>query len=149
MTLIELYKGKFTSNVSRHSEEGIFFSSKAVDEFALWPEAKLYKCGYGKGINVVEHRLLAHASHIEKIGTLAMMTLENDTTRKLSEVFNMYTSVEEGFVRTRIPVKEACLSGEPVARSQARRICWQQKFCSKFHNITKIILNKTAFVVYN
>lgn len=33
----------------------------------------------------------------------------------------MYTSIEEGFMRTRIPVKEACLTGEPVARSQARR----------------------------
>lgn len=35
----------------------------------------------------------------------------------------MYADVEEGFIRTRIPVKEACISGEPVARSQARRIC--------------------------
>ena len=26
-------------------------------------------------------------------------------------------------MRTRIPVKEACITGEPVARSQARRIC--------------------------
>lgn len=35
----------------------------------------------------------------------------------------MYTDIEEGFIRTSIPVKEACLTGEPVARSQARRIC--------------------------
>ena len=72
---------------------------------------------------MIEHRLLACASRIKKIGTLVMMTLENETPRKLSEVFNMYTSVEEGFMRTRIPVKEAYLTGEPVARSQARRIC--------------------------
>lgn len=121
--LIELYKGKFTSDASRHSGEGIFFSSKAVDEFAIWSGAKIYKCGYGKNIDVTEHRLLAYVSRIEKIGTVVMMTLENETPRRLSEVFNMYTSVEEGFVRTRIPVKEACLTGEPVARSQARRIC--------------------------
>lgn len=72
---------------------------------------------------MIEHRLLSYASRIKKIGTLVMMTLENETSKKLSEVFNMYTSVEEGFIRTRIPVKEACLTGEPVARSQARRIC--------------------------
>ena len=121
--LIELYKGKITCDASRHSGEGIFFSSKAVDEFAIWSGAKIYKCGYGKNIDVIEHRLLAYASRIKKIGTLVMMTLENETPRRLSEVFNMYTSVEEGFMRTRIPVKEACLTGEPVARSQARRIC--------------------------
>lgn len=121
--LVELYKGKFTSDASRHSGEGIFFSSKATDEFAIWSGAKIYKCGYGKNIDIIEHRLLSYASRIEKIGTLVMMTLENKTTRRLSEVFNMYTSVEEGFMRTRIPVKEACLTGEPVARSQARRIC--------------------------
>lgn len=35
----------------------------------------------------------------------------------------MYTDIDEGFVKTKIPVKEACINGEPVARSQARRIC--------------------------
>ena len=45
--------------------------------------------------------------------------LENETSRKLAEVFDMYADVDEGFIRTKIPVKEACISGEPVARSQA------------------------------
>ena len=35
----------------------------------------------------------------------------------------MYTDIENGFIKTYIPVKEACITGEPVARSQARRIC--------------------------
>ena len=35
----------------------------------------------------------------------------------------MYTDIENGFIKTHIPVKEACISGEPGARSQARRIC--------------------------
>lgn len=121
--LIELYKGKITSDASRHSGEGIFFSSKAVDGFALWSNAKVYKCGYGKNTEVTESRLLAYTSRLSEIGTMVVMVLENETPRKLSEVFDMYTSIEEGFVRTKIPVKEACLAGEPVARSQARRIC--------------------------
>lgn len=29
----------------------------------------------------------------------------------------MYTDIDEGFIKTQIPVKEACISGEPVARS--------------------------------
>ena len=35
----------------------------------------------------------------------------------------MYTDVEQGFIKTNIPIKAACINGEPVARSQARRIC--------------------------
>ena len=52
-----------------------------------------------------------------------MMQLENATDRDLSEVFSLYANMEEGFYKTYIPVKEACITGEPVARSQARRIC--------------------------
>jgi len=121
--LVELYKGKITSNASGHSGEGIFFSSRAVDEFALWSGAKVYKCCRSREHTVVENHLLSYVSRMGHIGTLVMMTLENGTSRKLSEVFDMYADVDEGFVRTRVPVREACISGEPVARSQARRIC--------------------------
>lgn len=51
------------------------------------------------------------------------MELENETRRNITEVFDMYANVEDGFFRTRIPVLEACVTGEPMARSQARRIC--------------------------
>ena len=121
--LVELYKGKITSDASAHSGEGIFFSSKAVDAFAIWSGAKVYKCRGGEMQAVIENHLLSYASRIEGIGTMVMMALENETSRKLAEVFDMYADVDEGFIRTMIPVKEACISGEPVARSQARRIC--------------------------
>ncbi len=59
----------------------------------------------------------------KKLGTLVFMQLENETRRDITEVFDMYANVEDGFFRTRIPVLEACVTGEPMARSQARRIC--------------------------
>lgn len=121
--MVELYKGRITSDIQNHSGEGIFFSSRTVDEFAIWSDAKIYKCGYNKNIEIIKDRLLAYASRIKNIGTMVMMTLENNTQRKLREVFDMYTTLEEGFIRTSIPIKDACLTGEPVARSQARRIC--------------------------
>ncbi|MDE7246969.1 MAG: DUF4325 domain-containing protein [Lachnospiraceae bacterium] len=133
--LVELYKGKITCDASRHSGEGIFFSSKAVDTFAIWSGSKVYKCCGGREHEVVENRLLAYASRMENIGSLVMMTLENETTRKLAEVFDMYADEDEGFIRTMIPVKEACISGEPVARSQARRIC------NRLEEFREIILN--------
>jgi len=121
--LVELFKGKITSDASRHSGEGIFFSSKAVDTFVIWSGAKVFRSGAAGVSQIQENRLLAYVSALKELGTVVMMTLENETQRELAEVFDMYADLEEGFIRTRIPVKEACISGEPVARSQARRIC--------------------------
>lgn len=121
--LIELYKGKITSKEENHSGEGIFFSSKMVDEFCLWSDSYIYKAGHGKAPQTIQSHLSAYKTRIDRIGTLVLMRLENETERNISEVFGMYTDAEEGFVKTMIPVKEACISGEPVARSQARRIC--------------------------
>lgn len=121
--LIELYKGKMTSNASCHSGEGIFFSSKMVDEYVLWSDSRMYIGGNGKEPKSVESHFLSYASRISRKGTVVSMSLENATQRKITEVFDMYTDVDAGFVKTRIPIKEACINGEPVARSQARRIC--------------------------
>lgn len=51
------------------------------------------------------------------------MQIENETKRDASEIFSTYADVDEGFIDTRIPVFEACLDRDPVARSQARRMC--------------------------
>lgn len=53
---------------------------------------------------------------------MAVMKLENDTKRTSREVFDAFAPLEEGFVKTLIPMKEMCPLGDPVARSQARRI---------------------------
>lgn len=50
------------------------------------------------------------------------MRLENDTIRTTKEIFDIFAPIEEGFIKTLIPVKEMCPFGNPVARSQARRI---------------------------
>lgn len=121
--VVELYKGKITSNEACLSGEGIFFSSKMVDQFVIWSDARLYIGGNNKNFEVIQSHLLAYASRIKKIGTMVFMSLENETERKIGEVFNMFTDIEEGLIKTYIPVKEACINGEPVARSQARRIC--------------------------
>lgn len=121
--VIELYKGKITSKEENHSGEGIFFSSKMMDDFYLWSDAQIFKAGYGKRLNTVQSHLLAYTSRMNRIGTMVLMSLENETERNIVEVFDMYTDIDEGFIKTRIPIKEACISGEPVARSQARRIC--------------------------
>ena len=121
--LVELYKGKITCDSRNHSGEGIFFSSKMMDSFVLWSDSLILKWGCRDEPEVVRSHLLAYAARIWKESTMVMMTLENETEREAGQVFDTYADVDEGFMRTRIPVKEACITGEPVARSQARRIC--------------------------
>ena len=121
--LVELCKGKITCDSRNHSGEGIFFSSKMMDSFVLWSDSLILKWGCQDEIEVVQSHLAAYASKIWKEKTMVMMTLENETEREAGKVFDAYADREEGFIRTEIPVTEACITGEPVARSQARRIC--------------------------
>lgn len=123
--ILELYKGKFTSDSSCHSGEGIFFSSKMMREFVIWSDSSVYAYGYGDRERLVESHLIAYYTRFLKIGTMVVMKLENQTERKPKEVFDMYATVDEGFVHTIIPIKEVCQYGEPVARSQARRILYR------------------------
>ena len=56
---------------------------------------------------------------------MPVMKLENQATRKPKGVFDMYAPIEEGFIKTYIPLKEVCPYGEPIARSQARRVVYR------------------------
>ncbi|MEE1315199.1 MAG: DUF4325 domain-containing protein [Faecalimonas sp.] len=120
--IAELYKGKLTTKRENHSGEGIFFTSKVLYEFAIWSEGAALKQGYYEQGQLIESHLLAYYNKLNQIGTMVVMRLENDTTRTIKEVFDMYAPIEKGFVKTRIPLAEVCLYAQPVARSQARRL---------------------------
>ena len=121
--VIELYKGKFTSCPERHTGEGIFFSMKMMDRFAIISDGNILRSGYANSPSFELSHLLDYAMKLTKTGTVVVMKLENDTERESREVFNLYADDDEGIVKTRIPVFEACLDRDPVARSQARRLC--------------------------
>lgn len=123
--LVELYKGKLTTNSENHSGEGIFFTSKILNEFAIWSENAIFSQGCYDRSQFVQSHLVAYHNRLNGIGTMVVMKLENQTTRKLKEVFDMFAPIDEGFVKTRIPIKEVCPYGEPIARSQARRILYR------------------------
>ena len=123
--LLELYKGKLTTCPERHSGEGVFFTSKVLNEFAIWSDDVIYSQGcYDKG-NFVQSHLLAYHNRLKGIGTMVVMKLENYTTRMIKEVFDMFAPIEAGFIKTRIPIAEVCPYAEPIARSQARRILYR------------------------
>ena len=110
--MLELYKGKLTTNPSCHSGEGIFFSSKMLTEFAILSDNTIFSFRSDE----------KYYTKLKKVGTMVVMRLENDTITTSKDVFDSFAPLEEGFIKTLIPMREVCPLGNPVARSQARRV---------------------------
>ncbi len=114
--ICELFKGKLTTDEKNHSGEGIFFTSKIMDEFLILSEGKIFsndKYAQSFSADIPNNKLK---------GTLVMMSLSNFTHKKIHEVFDTYSNVEGGFKKTIIPLKNI-FDTSPVSRSQARRVC--------------------------
>lgn len=134
-SVVELYKGKFTSCPERHSGEGIFFSTKLLDQISIISDGMIFKSGYNGDLDIINSHLLSYAMKFTDKGTVVVMQLENNCKRNIKEVFDFYADVDEGFIKTKIPVFEACLDRNPLSRSQARRIC------SRLNNFKEVILD--------
>lgn len=116
--LLELTKGKLTTDPSRHTGEGIFFTSRVFDHYSILSGNFLF-CHFSPGRDwLVEDR-----EHNE--GTYVTMRISRTSSRTLQEVFDYYTAVPDdfGFSKTVIPVKLAQFGEENlVSRSQAKRL---------------------------
>jgi len=114
--ILELSKGKLTTDPKRHSGEGIFFSSRMFDEFAIL-SGKFYFSS-SAGIDWL------HDREKEIAGTAVFMTLNTNTSRTMKEVFDRFATGEDyGFTKTHIPVS-LLKYGEDnlISRSQAKRL---------------------------
>lgn len=115
--ILELAKGKLTTDPAHHTGEGIFFSSKVMDAFDI-RSGTLHFMHDEWGADVSLERP-ANAP-----GTLVLMRLANDSARALQEVFDQFSAPEEyTFAKTIVPVRLAQHEGEKlVSRSQAKRL---------------------------
>lgn len=115
--ILELAKGKLTTDPDRHTGEGIFFSSKVMDAFDI-RSGTLHFMHDEWGADVLLERS-ADAS-----GTLVLMRLANDSRRTLQQIFDHFAAPEEyTFAKTIVPVRLAQHEGEKlVSRSQAKRL---------------------------
>lgn len=120
-SLMELYKGRFTTAAERHSGEGIFFTSKMMDHFMLSANGLSYMMHAGTE-RIERHRLIAYYQKLNRIGTEVHMRLSNFSERRSQEIFDRFTNEDGGFVKTYIPIRDACQTEKPMARSQARRL---------------------------
>lgn len=116
--VLELAKGKFTTDPKNHSGEGIFFSSRACDDFLILSGGVFFSHKFGK-----EEDWILEANKIAK-GTMVVMRLKNHTARKLKKIFDEFTSGDNyGFNKTIVPVALAQYGDEAiVSRSQAKRL---------------------------
>lgn len=114
--ICELFKGKLTTDSLNHSGEGIFFSSKMMDDFFIVSSGKIFTNNKYDNSKIID---LAAAN---TGGTCVIMSLSNFTHKNPQEVFDLYADTDDGFVKTRIPMKNI-FDTSPVSRSQAKRIC--------------------------
>ena len=116
--VLELAKGKFTTDPKNHSGEGIFFSSRACDDFLILSGGVFFAHKFGK-----QEDWIIEASKLSQ-GTMVVMRLKNHTVRKLKKIFDEFTSGDDyGFNKTIVPVALAQYGDEAiVSRSQAKRL---------------------------
>jgi anti-sigma regulatory factor (Ser/Thr protein kinase) len=129
--VLELAKGKFTTDPANHSGEGIFFSSRMFDRFVI-ASGEVY---FSHEFDEKEDWILQASS--AGGGTLVRMTLHNHTARTLKKVFDKFTSDEDyGFTKTVVPVKLMRYGDDNlVSRSQAKRLL------SRFDRFKVVVLD--------
>lgn len=114
--ICELFKGKLTTDSENHSGEGIFVSSKMMDDFFIVSSGKIFTN------NRYDNSRVFDIAAADVGGTCVIMSLSNFTHKNPQEVFDLYANVDGGFVKTKIPLKNI-FDTSPVSRSQAKRIC--------------------------
>jgi anti-sigma regulatory factor (Ser/Thr protein kinase) len=116
--ILELTKGKLTTDPERHTGEGIFFSSRMFDDFAIGSgTVLLLRSAGGENWSVETREATA--------GTFVTMRINPQSPRAMQEVFERFASAEGSFDfdRTHVVVRLVDLEGRAlVSRSQAKRV---------------------------
>jgi anti-sigma regulatory factor (Ser/Thr protein kinase) len=118
--ILELAKGKLTTDPKKHSGEGVFFTSRMFDKFNIIADGIHFM---RSGIHdwLFETTIRKEGRH----GTTIMMTISTNASQTAKEVFDTYRAEfdEIGFSKTIIPLKLMEYEGEKlISRSQAKRL---------------------------
>lgn len=115
--ILELSKGKLTTDPRRHSGEGIFFTSRMLDTFRILSDGAYFSHEFGEPIDwLLEHQ--------REKGTAVWMKLQNHTARTTKKIFDQFAPGDEfGFSKTVVPVRLAQYGNDLlVSRSQGKRV---------------------------
>lgn len=111
----ELVKGKTTTDPERHTGEGIFFTSKAVDVFTL------ESGGLAWTVDNLRRDQAVGGSAVT-VGTRVRCEIDPTSTRMLADVFGAYTDENHQFSRTRTVVRLFGFGVRFMSRSEAKRL---------------------------
>lgn len=117
-SVLELAKGKLTTDPDNHTGEGIFFSSRMFDDFRIL-SGNVY---FSHTHDEVEDWIIENQRY--QSGTGIFMKLANNNTRTTKQIFDSFTSDDDyGFTKTVVPVRLVQYGDEKlVSRSQAKRL---------------------------
>ena len=120
-SVLELAKGKLTTDPKRHTGEGIFFSSRMFDDFQILSGDTCFSHKFGE-----QEDWILESDKFPS-GTVVWMKLSNHTSRTAKKIFDKFTSGDDfGFNKTVIPVKLAQYGDDKlVSRSQAKRLIYR------------------------
>ncbi|MDI3463178.1 MAG: ATP-binding region, ATPase-like [Nitrospira sp.] len=138
-SILELTKGKLTTDKTRHTGEGIFFTSRMFDLFVIQSETLAFTR------NRISNDWLLEVDGAPIHGTRIGMQIATNASQTLKEVFDTYRAEydEFGFSKTLIPLILLKYEGEQlISRSQAKRLMARvdkfQEVMLDFKGITSI-----------
>lgn len=134
LALLELSKGKLTTDPRHHSGEGIFFTSRMFDHFSI----RANNLNYVHNVDRTDD-ILDEIPEWIGFGTIVLMSISLNSTRTTREIFDQYTMDHPhnlSFNRTVVPVRLARLEGENlISRSQGKRLV------ARFEGFRKVVLD--------
>lgn len=132
--LLELSKGKLTTDPERHTGEGIYFSSRIFDEFSIL-SGELY---FSRRFLDDQWLIETEDREAGEAGTSIRMAISRLSSRELGKAFAEAASEDEDFrfSRTHVPVNLARYGNERlVSRSQAKRVL------TRFERFSEVLLD--------
>ena len=116
--ILELAKGKLTTDPKKHTGQGIFFTSRLVDSFDILSGGVFFSHDFGEKEDWILERPQ------DSSGTAIFLKLDNHSARSDKAIFSQYSSGEDyGFTKTVVPVKLAQYGEDKlISRSQAKRL---------------------------
>jgi anti-sigma regulatory factor (Ser/Thr protein kinase) len=131
--LLELSKGKLTSDKRNHSGEGIYFTSRMFDKFSILSGHLFYSRTRRDADDWI---IETSDAKDEKKGTYVIMKMQTNADWTMREVFDKYQGDNIYFRKTHIPISLGRYPGEQlVSRSQAKRIL------ARFPDFSEVILD--------
>lgn len=131
----ELFKGKLTTDSENHTGEGIFFTSRMIENFGVLSGGKIFTHNPHFDIMRDVCAVPGLENFKDESGTIVVMIMPNNSRVNIKEVFDMFSDIDNGFIKTHIPLKNIFTDGFPVSRSQAKRLS------ARFENFERIVLD--------